>query len=196
LKILVISDEIAPALYEHFTKDRFQDVELVISCGDLSGHYLEFIISMLNVPCYYVPGNHDEKFVDNPPPGWVPLDDKLICHQGVSILGLGGSRKYKSGPFQYSDSEMTRRVLRIKLGLWLKKKTIDIFVTHAPAYDIGDIKNSPHQGFKAFRDILDGYQPKFFLHGHVHLNYTRHPRQMSYGKTKVINGYQYHVFDY
>jgi hypothetical protein len=86
----LISDEISPALYGHFNKDLFKDVELIISCGDLPGDYLEFIISMLNVFCYYVPGNHDKKFVDNPPPGWISLDDKLISHHGVSILGLGG----------------------------------------------------------------------------------------------------------
>jgi len=47
--------------------DRFGDVELVLSCGDLPYYYLEYIVSMLNVPLLYVHGNHDA------PPEYQPL---------------------------------------------------------------------------------------------------------------------------
>lgn len=196
MKILVIADQISPVLYDYFNEERFQEVDLVISCGDLPADYLEFIVSMLNVPCFYVPGNHDTAFTENPPPGWIPLDDQLVDHKGVSILGFGGSMRYKPGPYQYSEFDMKRRVLKLKPKIWLKKKKVDILVTHAPAYELGDIKDSPHSGFKVFRDILDDYQPKYFLHGHVHLNYTGQSRLMTYGETNIINGYEYYVFDY
>lgn len=196
MKILVIADQITPMLYDYFNEERFRDVNCVISCGDLPGDYLEFIVSMLNVPCFYVPGNHDTGFIENPPPGWIALDDNLVEHNGICIVGLGGSIRYKPGPFQYSEFDMKRRVLRLKPKIWLKKKKIDILVSHAPAYGLGDIADSPHSGFKVFLDILDMYQPKYFLHGHVHLNYTAQPRRMSYGRTNIINGYEYYVFDY
>ncbi|MBT4287828.1 MAG: metallophosphoesterase [Deltaproteobacteria bacterium] len=196
MKILLISDKPSPALYDHFNPDIFQGVNIVISCGDLPAYYLEFIITMLNVPCYYVPGNHDTAFVKKPPPGWDLLDGKVIDFQGLSIMGFGGSMKYKVGPFQYTEKEMKARLLRMKPKLWRKKNKIDILVTHAPAENLGDLEDLPHKGFKTFQYILDHYKPKYFLHGHVHLNYSRNPRQIKYGETEIINGYEYHIFDY
>jgi uncharacterized protein len=196
VKILLISDKPSPALYDHFNPDIFQGVNIVISCGDLPAYYLEFIITMLNVPCYYVPGNHDTAFVKKPPPGWDLLDGKVIDFQGLSIMGFGGSMKYKVGPFQYTEKEMKARLLRMKPKLWRKKNKIDILVTHAPAENLGDLEDLPHKGFKTFQYILDHYKPKYFLHGHVHLNYSRNPRQIKYGETEIINGYEYHIFDY
>jgi len=196
MKILLISDKESPVLYQHFEPDRFADVELVISCGDLHADYLEFVISMLNKPCYYVPGNHDTSFVTKPPPGWHPLDGKLIQHRGISLMGLGGSMRYKPGPYQYSEFEMRRRFFKLRPAIWWQKNTIDILVTHAPAWGLGDLENRTHQGFKVFREILDVYKPKYFLHGHVHLNYSSHPRQMQYGETLIINGFEHHVFDF
>lgn len=169
---------------------------MVINCGDLPAYYLEFIITMLNVPCFYVPGNHDTTFVNKPPPGWDSLDGAVISHKGISIMGLGGSMKYKEGPHQYTEAAMKGRLLRMKPKLWRKKNKIDILVAHAPAMGLGDMEDIPHRGFKTFRTILDQYKPKYFLHGHVHLNYSRNPRKITYGETEIINGYEYHIFDY
>ena len=196
MKILLISDKLSPVLYDHFNPDIFQGVDIVISCGDLPAYYLEFIISMLNVPCYYVPGNHDNAFVKKPPPGWDLLDGNVIDFQGISIMGLGGSMKYKEGPYQYTEKEMKGRLFRMKPKIWRQKNKIDILVTHAPAKNLGDLEDLPHKGFKTFQKILDYYKPKYFLHGHVHLNYSRNPRQIKYGETEIINGYEYHIFDY
>jgi Icc-related predicted phosphoesterase len=196
VKILVISDAISGSLYEYFDSERFAEVEMVISCGDLPADYLEFVISMLNVPCFYVPGNHDTSFIKKKPLGWIPLDGRMIQHQGVAMLGLGGSMRYKPGPFQYTEFEMKKRLLKLKPSLWMQKNKIDILVAHAPAYQLGDMEERPHCGFQVFREILDTYSPKFFLHGHVHLNYQQTPRIQEYGTTQIINGYQYYIFDY
>ncbi len=196
MKILVIADSESSALYGNFDPERFLDIDVVISCGDLSPGYMEFIISMLNVPCYYVPGNHDVNFVGNPPLGWKPLDGQLVCHDTIKILGLGGSMRYKPGPHQYTEFEMRNRFFKLKPFLWWQNNTIDILVTHAPAYQLGDLEDLPHQGFRVFRDIIDTYKPKYHLHGHVHLNYGTIPRQQCYGDTVIINGYQHHVFEF
>ncbi len=44
---------VSPAL-----KQVARDVELIVSCGDLPSHYLEYIVFHVNVPLYYVMGNH------------------------------------------------------------------------------------------------------------------------------------------
>lgn len=195
MKILTISDIESPLLYERLDNTSFADVDLVISCGDLPPGYLEFIVTMVNVPCYYVPGNHDERFLEEVPPGWEALDDRIAIHKGLRMLGLGGSMRYKPGPFQYTERDMKFRLLKLLPSLWLHKNKIDILVTHAPAYGLGDLEG-PHQGFKVFRTIIKKYQPKYHLHGHVHLNYCQHPRKLKYDKTTIINGFDHYLFDY
>lgn len=112
MKILLISDVTSPALYDRFDRALFKGVSLVISCGDLKPDYLDFVMSMLNVPCYYVPGNHDERFVREPPLGWIPLDGRLMTHEGVNMMGLGGCMKYKPGPYQYDRENRGTRPAR------------------------------------------------------------------------------------
>lgn len=196
MKILVVSDVVSPSLYEHFDRERLEGVGMVISCGDLKPDYLEFIVSMLNVPCFCVPGNHDHYYADKKPQGWQSLDGRIITYQGISILGLGGCMRYKPGPFQYSEFEMRRRLLLLKPKLWLQKKRLDILVTHAPAYQLGDMSEQPHQGYRVFREILDVYRPKYFLHGHVHMSYQQGPRLRQYEATTIINGYQHYLFEF
>ena len=41
MKILAVADEECKALWDYFTPDKLEGVELIIACGDLSRHYLE-----------------------------------------------------------------------------------------------------------------------------------------------------------
>ena len=44
---------------------------------------------------------------------------------------------------------------------------------------------------------MDRYKPKYFIHGHVHLNYDRKlKRETMYNGTKVVNAYIKHIIDY
>ena len=195
MKILVVGDKESSYIWDHFDRERFRDVRLVISTGDLCAEYLSFIVTMLNVPLVYVPGNHDEAFVENPPEGCENIDGKIFTFDGLTILGLGGSRRYKSGPFQYNDFQMGMRVKKLGLKLW-KRKKIDILVAHAPAKGLGDGKDLCHQGFPVFNALLDKYQPKYFLHGHQHLSYCARDRVTSYNGTTIINSEGYYIFEY
>ena len=42
LKILIISDEESPALWDYFDRSKLADIDLIISCGDLAPQYLFF----------------------------------------------------------------------------------------------------------------------------------------------------------
>ena len=43
---------------------------------------------------------------------------------------------------------------------------------------------------------MDEYQPKWFIHGHVHLNYdAKLPRVCTRGNTTVINATERYVFE-
>ena len=173
-----------------------EEVEIAISCGDLPGHYLDFIVSTLNVPCFHIPGNHDIEFEKEAPPGWTSLDGKIFAYKDIIIAGLGGCQRYNIGPHQYSESEMRNRWLKMLPSFWLKEKKLDILVTHAPAEGLGDLDNPVHRGFKIFRQVIDKYKPRYHFHGHVHLNYSTHPRVIDYNETRIINGYQHYFIDY
>lgn len=190
MKILALSDEQYPAYYEQYVQGRLQGYDLIISCGDLSGDYLSFVVTMAHKPLLYVPGNHDGRYDQRPPEGCDCIDDKLVVYRGLRILGLGGSRRYHPGPHQYSDRQMRKRIRKLRWKLWWHGG-VDLVVTHAAPEGIGDAEDVAHRGFAAFRKLLDRYKPRYLLHGHTHLNYSHDAvRERQYGDTQVINVFQ------
>ena len=59
MKFLCVSDQIDPLVYTNSIKERFADVDIVLCAGDLAMEYVDFIVSSLNVPSYFVFGNHN-----------------------------------------------------------------------------------------------------------------------------------------
>jgi predicted phosphodiesterase len=95
VKILCVSDTVVPQLESAANlRRRYNDIDLIISCGDLPPVYLEFITSVLNVPLYYVRGNHDEIY-DERPPGGDNLHGRVLTYKGLTFAGLEGSMRYK-----------------------------------------------------------------------------------------------------
>ena len=104
--------------------------------------------------------------------------------------------RYKPGPHQYTEREMKQRVRKLWFRLF-RSGGFDILVTHSPAYQLNDGRDLPHQGFQVFRELIETYRPKFFLHGHVHMSYGRdHKRYDKYQETHVINAFERCVFEY
>jgi len=58
MRLLAISDKIVPSLYTPGIRQLVGRVNLVLSCGDLPNYYIDYIASMLDVPCFMVQGNH------------------------------------------------------------------------------------------------------------------------------------------
>lgn len=182
MKILAVADEEESFLWSGQVKDYAGDVDVIISCGDLSCDYLDFLVSMLNVPLIYVFGNHDK----SAPAGGICIDGKIFTFNGTNILGLGGSIRYRDGVNMYTETEMKRRILKLKIPLWLKG--FDILVTHAPARGFGDLDDFPHWGFESFNNLMRNYQPRLMLHGHVHKRYKRMASEIIHPSgTRIIN---------
>ena len=125
-----------------------------------------------------------------PPEGCICIDDDIYTYKGIRIMGLGGCMEY----IPHSENQFTERAMSIRiLKLWWKlfrKRGIDILVTHAPAYQINDMDDLPHRGFKCFRKLMDKYEPTYFVHGHVHRTYlSNFKRKVTYGKTTVVIAY-------
>ncbi len=195
MKILAIADHESKLLWDYFDKTRLEGIDLILSCGDLKAEYLSFLATFTHAPILYVHGNHDEKYVENPPGGCICIEDKVYVHEGVRIVGLGGSMRYRPGEYQYTQGQMYRRVLK----MWWKiafHRGFDILLTHSPAFEVNDGEDMAHRGFKAFRLLLDRYKPAYFVHGHVHLNYGANiPRLSSYKETQIINAHEKYIFE-
>ena len=54
-----VSDQIDPLVYSSAAKDYFKDIDLVLCAGDLPMEYVDYIVSVLNKPTYFVFGNHN-----------------------------------------------------------------------------------------------------------------------------------------
>ena len=196
MRILAIADQESPLLWDYFDRSYLEGIDLILSCGDLKPQYLSFLATFAHAPILYVHGNHDDRYEETPPDGCICIEDKIYIHNGVRILGLGGSMRYKPGPHQYTEKQMTKRVRKLRFQLF-RKGGFDILVAHSPAYQLGDGRDLPHQGFQVFRALMEKYRPKFFLHGHVHMTYGRqHKRYDRYMDTHIINAYERCVFEF
>lgn len=196
MNILVVSDIESKSLWDYYESEKGQDIDLILSCGDLDPEYLSFLVTVVNQPLYYVHGNHDTQYEEHPPEGCVCIEDDIIVHEGIRILGLGGSHRYNGGPYQYTQQQMDIRKKKLRRRL-KKHGGMDILLTHSAAWGIDDAEDPAHHGFRAFTELIDDYQPKYFLHGHTHLDYSSgHMRRTRYQETIVINGYEAYKFCY
>ena len=187
MKLLLISDEESPFLWEYFKPGMRDDVDAIISCGDLNPHYLSFLVTMCRAPLYYVHGNHDGRYEKTPPEGCVCIEDRIVKIGNLRVMGLGGALRYSPGPHQYTESQMMKRILRLRWQLMLSKG-VDIVVSHAPVRGIGDEEHISHRGFEAFQYVLKRYNPRYWFFGHVHTRYGGQKSRVYHsGETVLIN---------
>ncbi len=201
MRVLTISDQVKGFLYSPALAQYARGVELVLSCGDLPSDYLEYIVSVLNVPLFYVMGNHGADGGDKPfPEGAENIDGRVVEHKRLLIAGLEGSMRYNERPrFQYTENEMKAKIAALTPALLMNRarhgRYLDVVITHAPPYHIHDGADLPHQGFKSFIWFIDHYQPRYLIHGHQHVYDSREETVTPRGKTTVINTYGHKILD-
>ena len=196
MKILLVSDEEDQYLWDFYKPGRLKGIDLILSAGDLKAEYLSFLVTMANRPLLYVHGNHDGGYAQRPPEGCQCIDGKLVTVGGLRILGLGGSALYNGGPHQYTERQMRRRIHRLRLKLALTGG-VDIVLTHAPVRGFGDEDNMTHRGFEAFLPLLDQYQPRYLVHGHIHQRYgANRPRCYQYNETTIVNATGRYILEF
>ncbi|MGA8180320.1 MAG: metallophosphoesterase [Desulfobacterales bacterium] len=195
MRILSVSDFVISDLYDNFEVERFPKIDLILSCGDLPPEYLSNLCTSFNAPLYYVRGNHDIRYDSKPPGGCIDLNTRVIQFQGIKMLGLEGSRWYSGGPHQYTEKEMWKTIRSLRPKIWWQKG-IDIIITHAPPRYIHDAEDLCHRGFKSFRWLIDHYCPNYFIHGHIHVEFSDPSERITkINKTKVVNTYGYYLFE-
>ncbi|KAA3647883.1 MAG: hypothetical protein DWQ07_02535 [Chloroflexi bacterium] len=205
MKILALSDKTIDFIYSPTVGERFTDIDWVISCGDLPYYYVEYVLDALNVPTFFVRGNHasvieySNRGNRTAPMGAVDLHTQVTNFRGVLMAGIEGSVRYRQGPFMYTQTDMWWTVIsmipRLLVNRLMYGRYLDLLITHAPPWGIHDKDDIAHQGFKAIRWLLEVFKPKYHIHGHIHL-YNNDPiRRTNFGETEVINIYGYRELD-
>ncbi len=215
MRLLCVADHVDPFIYSNGLKTRFGKIDMVLSAGDLSLSYYDFIVSTLNTPLFFVFGNHDlegrSAFARRPDPfdgrggswegsvGATCLEGKVVRVKGLVIAGLGGSIWYNGGENQFTDFTMFLSMLRLLPGmLWHRifhGRFLDVLVTHSPPYGINDLPDPCHTGFRIFLWFMRTFRPRYLVHGHVHLYDRNAAREGRYGATTIVNAYDHIVID-
>jgi Icc-related predicted phosphoesterase len=153
------------------------------------------IFFLIDVPFYYIRGNHDIRYQNSPPVGCLDIHQRWITFKGLRIMGLEGSRWYNGGPIQYRDYQMRQMIWRMTPGLWFKGG-VDMVITHAPPRHIHDAEDRCHRGFDSFLNLINRFKPRYFIHGHIHAYITDPSQRVTLvGNTHVINTFAYHLLE-
>lgn len=204
MKILAVSDQVIDRLYSSGVKSNYPDINMIIGCGDLPYSYLEFLVTVFNLPLYYVPGNHDPAYGPSSASqaeGGTNLDGEVVFAKGLLMAGLGGSVLYQPGaPNQYSQGEMFRRAYRLLPKIkWAEKRfhrRLDLLITHSPPSGIHDDDDPTHRGLRALNFMIRWAKPRYMLHGHTifyHQNLDSHIA--TYQGTQIVNVYPFRVME-
>lgn len=203
MKILAISDQVIDRLFPLAVQGYFREVSMVLACGDLPYNYLENLVSVLNVPLYYVPGNHDPDYnprvASSQAEGCANLDRRLARDRGLLLAGLGGSIRYRpDGTNQYTQAEAIARSLSILPALlWnrVRGRRVDIIICHSPPHGIHD-SDGAHTGLKALNLLIRWARPRYLLHGHTHFYRNNlEPSETRFLDTVIVNVYPYKVIE-
>ena len=217
MRILCVADHIDPLVYSAHIKERYEDIDLVLSAGDLPMDYLGFLASSLNKPVVFVFGNHNLKHLDRfrgrtrsvfEEPmqkgfvnffGATHVGGKVKKIKGLLIAGLGGSKRYNNGENQFTERQMMWKIVRMLPRLWWNRvfhgRFLDVFLAHAPPYGVGDKPDPCHEGFRAFKWFLRKFRPAVMVHGHIHLYDLNARRERRYNGVPIINVYNHHLLE-
>jgi hypothetical protein len=215
VRVLAVSDVVEDALWCDLSSVR--ETRLILACGDLPFDYLGYLMTVLDAPLVFVPGNHDPQLTGyrtsragltmraglpaRPPwpDGAIVADGKIVDVMGLRIAGLGGCPRYSKGPNQYTSRQQARRARHLAGRAMLSSsrggcRLVDVLLTHAPPRGVGDEPDAPHQGFTSLNTLVARLNPALMLHGHVQREAAARPDRLL-GSTTVRNVSGRHMFD-
>ncbi len=171
MTILVIADD--DLLFAKLPDVR---ADIMISCGDLPDELILRAAQRCRcIQILAVKGNHDSNAEFASP--IVNLHRRTHTVFGVTFGGFAGAWKYKPrGHHLYEQNEVEEALRNFP--------HVDVFVAHNSPRFTHDRDDDVHLGFQAFVPYIENERPRFFLHGHQHMN-----KETSMGLTKVIGTY-------
>lgn len=181
-KILCISDQIDPVIYSKDIKEKYGDVDFIISAGDLPIDYLDFVQNSLNKPLYFVFGSHHLKALTHYHPEMAEktkdgevnifkkgntkksnqgtyIGFKSLKYENIIIAGVSGAKKHNDGKNQFTEKQMKRKLSKMIPALFLNKlrygRYLDILVTHCPPLIEGEKEENKQEAFECFTKFIN-----------------------------------------
>ena len=180
ISLLVIADT-----HGTLDEDKFKQYlenkqyDICIMLGDHYNRDIDIILRYVDKSKIYgIKGNHDYDYLSDYS---IPnINGKIIEINGVKILGMEGSFKYKPVDFPSFTQEESITFLE-------NKPKVDILVTHDKKFDYEKLKDPAHQGLIGITNYVFKNKIPVHIHGHIHEPYIK----------KMINGTTEHsVFGY
>lgn len=156
--------------------EEIEPADVLISCGDVPDSLI-LVVAQKAACCLAVAvrGNHDSA-APFPKP-IIDLHLRTHTYNDFVFGGFNGAWKYKPrGHYLYEQSEVIDSLASFP--------TVSMFVAHNSPRHVHDCEDDVHYGFVAFTDYIYRVQPKYFIHGHQHLN-----TETQIGGTRVIGVY-------
>ena len=189
MKILAVSDIESDLLLKYYKENHLDDIDLILSAGDLPYAYLQTVKANIQAPLFWVRGNHDRfkpKLFDKEFIEW-----KCVRYKGIGIAGIGCDGHNKL----LSEDEMERSLGKLYRKIQ-RSNGADIIISHYPLRGFGDGDDKVHKGYMAINEFIKKVRPKYFIYGHNHLTYGRNDRAFQLEDTILINAYEKYVIDY
>jgi Icc-related predicted phosphoesterase len=138
--------------------------DALIALGDLLDATIERAMEFYRPRITFgVRGNHDTSAPF--PPGVIDLHCRTHVFDEVKFGGFEGSWRYKPrGHHLFEQGEVSMLLRAVP--------AVDVFVAHNSPAGIHERDTEVHQGFEAFTRYIDRRQPRWFIHGHQHVNST------------------------
>ena len=196
IRWLAVSDDEEPTLAFAENREQLGALDAILGAGDLQPDYLGFLADAFGSRLVFVRGNHDqggrwEESVRFQASEALPTGS--IAHiDGVPILTLEwpGVRYHDR---QRHDGTATYDVARLAATLAGRRITgrngPTVVLSHAPPRGVGDCDGADdpfHEGFTAYRWLLDRVRPPLWLHGHTHPASTASWR-IDHAGSQVVN---------
>lgn len=188
MKILAFSDVHGDTGLIARVKERAQDCDVILCCGDIAPSYGKAMeiaeqIGSFDVQVLAIPGNFETpEDMDEvcQKMGWKSLHGVSAAIQGMKFFGCGGGN---ISPFN-TLYELTEEQLKQLLKRFSGDENF-IFVSHCPPKGfLDEVGSGDHVGSAAIRDFTEEQQPLLQFCGHIHENGGK---ESSIGKTKIYN---------
>jgi uncharacterized protein len=198
-RLMLLADYVHPFVYRSGFPQGVPDVDLVLAAGDLPGYYLEYLATKLPVPVLYVPGNHENEYINEgdgrvAARGVVNVHGKVVTAAGLKIAGWGGVPRYRQdGEGQYSPMQAN---WGLSMLAFKARRGVDILLTHAPPTGPHAGSDYAHRGCAAIQTFMERRHPKLVVHGHIH---EYEGKKMDYtdesSGAEVMNAYGYRIIE-
>ena len=121
MKILCLSDYVDPLIYNQNLRQTFGDVDLVLCAGDLPLDYVDFVVTMLNKPTYFIFGNHNLKDFSYYHKSMTNLPEAQHSETNRENFGHGGTyagfKVFRDNSLSYIDPATGKRTPLLLAGV-------------------------------------------------------------------------------